>query len=318
MQMLKVRHFGEYLIFQALLFVIRCLPRRNAVQLAETLAAVITLRPLRKLSRHAVASENLRHAFEGAMTDAEIESTIGAMWRHLFLMICEIIQLPRRLRLENCSDVLEFHQRDECVQAISAGRPVIFLGGHFGNWEISVTTFGTFGFPLGVVARELDNPWLHDWFRRFRESTGNSLIVKQGAGSELNEIMDRGGMVSLLCDQDAGRSGVFVDFFGRPASTFKSIGLLALHYDALIVVGGAYRLPPKDQQFCRWTRFCLATEEIIDCRDYQGPDGLTELTQTFTTALEQLIRKAPEQYFWVHRRWKTPPGLRRKAKASAA
>ncbi|MFN9977925.1 MAG: lipid A biosynthesis acyltransferase, partial [Phycisphaerae bacterium] len=90
MQMLKVRHFGEYLIFQALLFIVRCLPRRKAIDLAELMTAIMTARPLRKLSRYSVASDNLRHAFDGEMTPTDIERTIRAMWRHLFLMICEI------------------------------------------------------------------------------------------------------------------------------------------------------------------------------------------------------------------------------------
>ncbi|MFM7918924.1 MAG: lysophospholipid acyltransferase family protein, partial [Planctomycetaceae bacterium] len=117
-------------------------------------------------------------------------------------------------------------------------------------------------------------------------------------------------MASLLCDQDAGRSGVFVDFFGRPASTFKSIALLALQYDALVVVGGAWRLPTEQQRGAQWVRFCLTTEAVLDPRNYPDTNAVEQLTQDFTTALERLIRKAPEQYFWVHRRWKTAPGAR--------
>ncbi|MFM8474744.1 MAG: lysophospholipid acyltransferase family protein, partial [Planctomycetaceae bacterium] len=119
--------------------------------------------------------------------------------------------------------------------------------------------------------------------------------------------------------QDAGRSGVFVDFFGRPASTFKSIALLALQFNALIIVGGAWRLPAASQQGARWVRFCLTTEAILDPQDFQSANAVEQLTQRFTTALESLIRRAPEQYFWVHRRWKTAPGpRRRKRDANAA
>ena len=125
-------------------------------------------------------------------------------------------------------------------------------------------------------------------------------------------------MASLLCDQDAGNSGVFVDFFGRPASTFKSIALLALQHNALVVVGGAFRLPEYAQQDCRWIRFSLTTQDIIDPADFQGANGIHELTQRFTSSLEALIRIAPEQYFWVHHRWKTPPGMRRKPRTATA
>ncbi len=188
-----------------------------------------------------------------------------------FGLVCEIVQLPRFLNLYNCGDYLDFYRREDCVKALLSGRPVLMLGGHFGNWEVAVNTFGMFGFPMGVVARELDNPWLHHWFRRFRESTGNALISKAGGGPEIAETLERGGMISLLCDQDAGKSGVFVDFFGKPASTFKSIGLLALQYNALVVVGGAYRLPPDQQSGTRWVRFNLTTEEILDAATFRVP-----------------------------------------------
>ncbi len=325
MDRLQLRYLAEYGLFQTFLFALRCLPVRTAFRIADGLAWLMHHVAPRRLSRYEVSQQNLQLAFGETVSDSEIDQMIHGMWKHLFRMVCEIIQLPRRMRLYNGAEILKFTRREDCVAALCSGRPVIFLGGHFGNWEISVNTFGHFGFPMGVVARELDNPWLQRWFREFRESTGNSLILKQGAGSELSEIMERNGMVSLLCDQDAGRSGVFVDFFGKPASTFKSIALLALQYNALVVVGGAYRLP-SDQQLsgfgdrnaeARWSQFDLVTQDIIDSAEYQGADGLKQLTQRFTTSLEQLIRRAPEQYFWVHRRWKTPPGARRNRNPAA-
>lgn len=311
---LKLRHLAEYGAFQAILFVVRSLPVRASIGMANGLAWFIHRVLPRKMTRYKVCRNNLTLAFGESLSDADADLIILGMWQHLFRMVCEIVQLPRRFRLSNCAEVLEFVQRNECVQALCSGRPVLFLGGHFGNWEISVNTFGHFGFPTGVVARPLDNPYLHNWFKRFRESTGNFLIDKQGASSDLTEIMERNGIASLLCDQDAGRSGVFVNFFGRPASTFKSIALLALQYNALIVVGGAYRLPEAEQQGARWVRFRLTTQDIIDPADFQGSNGVTELTQRFTSSLEALIRRAPEQYFWVHRRWKTPPDARRRAR----
>ena len=317
MLLLKLRQLLEYALFQTLLFVVKCLPVRASVMLATSLAWMMVRVVPQKLSRSDVAKENLKLAFGESVSDAEADRIIHGMWLHLFRMVCEIIQLPRRFRLANCADVLDFDRRNDCVRALCSDRPVLFLGGHFGNWEISVNTFGHFGFPMGVVARHLDNPYLHTWFKHFRESTGNSLILKQGAGAELSDIMEQRGMASMLCDQDAGRSGVFVDFFDRPASTFKSIALLALEYNALIVVGGAFRLPEASQKDCRWIRFNLTTQDVIDSANFQGANAVNELSQRFTSSLEAFIRKAPEQYFWVHRRWKTPPGARRKRRETA-
>ena len=314
---MMIRKRLEYAVFLTLVFIVRSLPVSATVELANLLAlAMHHLAPTR-LSRTDVARENLRLAFGETLSDQEADRIVRGMWRHLFRLVFEMVQLPRRFRLHSCSDVLDFERRNDCVNALCSGRPVLLLGGHFGNWEISVNTFGHFGFPMSVVARHLDNPWLHQWFKDFRESSGNSMVLKHGAGSELSSVMERGGMATLLCDQDAGKSGVFVNFFGRPASTFKSIALLALQYNALVVVGGAFRLPDSQQQ-SRWSRFRLVTQDVIDAADFDGANAVTELTQQFTRSLEQLIRKAPEQYFWVHRRWKTPPDARRRRREAVA
>ena len=314
----KLRHQFEYLAFQCLRTIIAFTPMWLAGRVADGLGWMVHRVIPRRLTRYDVARENLATAFGDSLTDTAADRIILGMWQHLFRMIVELIQLPRHFRLYDCNEILDFHNREWCVQTLCAERPVLMLGGHFGNWEISVNTFGHFGFPMGVVARHLDNPYLHRWFQRFRESSGNHMILKHGAGPELASIMESGGMAALLCDQDAGRSGVFVDFFGRPASTFKSIALLAMQYDALILVGGAYRLPPEQQKGARWVRFDLATEDVIDPRDFQGANALNEITQRYTTALENLIRRAPEQYFWVHRRWKSEPRTRRTRKRAAA
>lgn len=315
----RARYRLEYAVFQSVLFGLRCLPVRSCVRLADSVAWFLHVCLPKKLTRYHVAAENIRNAFGQETSDQRVDEIIHGMWKHLTRMVCEIIQLDRRFRLENCSEVLQFYGREECVQAVLQDRPVLFLGGHFGNWEISVNTFGYFGFPMGVVARDLDNPWLHDWFLRFRQSTGNRMISKQGASSEVVASMEAGEKAALLGDQDAGRRGVFVDFFGKPASTFKSIALLALQHDALIVVGGAFRLPDDQQMGSRWRQFELRTQQVIDARDFDDADGVRNITQEFTTALEQMIRCAPDQYFWVHRRWKSEPRVRKsKAEIQAA
>lgn len=313
-----IRQRFEYAVFLSLVFLVRCLPVTATIWLAQALAFVMHRVVPSRASRSDVARENLKQAFGDDLSSDDMDRIVRGMWEHLFRLVFEMVQLPRRFRLHSCSDVLDFERRDDCVRAMCSGRPVLLLGGHFGNWEVSVNTFGHFGFPMSVVARHLDNPWLHQWFRDFREASGNSMVLKHGAGAELSDIMQRNGMATLLCDQDAGKSGVFVDFFGRPASTFKSIALLALQYDALVVVGGAIRLPDHGQRSARWVRFRLITQDIIDAADFRTANGVTELTQRFTSSLEALIRRAPEQYFWVHRRWKTPPDARRRKREAVA
>ena len=131
------------------------------------------------------------------------------------------------------------------------------------------------------------------------------------------DLLKAGGSLALLCDQDAGVRGVFCDFFGRPASTFKSLALLALEHDALIVCGYGRRLP-DDFSESRWTRFEIGCEDVIDPRELTSSDPVGEITRRYTAALEKSVRRAPEQYFWVHRRWKTAVGAKRKRRVKAA
>ena len=311
----KLRHLVEYGVFRILVSVLQALSLRQSVRLAETLAfAMVRILP-RKLTRYDVARSNIRLAFGASYTDRQIDELIYRMWVHLFRMVTEIVQLPRKLRLDNCADVIRFHKRDETVRALSTGRPVIVLSGHFGNWEMANATFGFFGFPMGVVARDLDNPYLHEWFRRFRQYTGNLLISKKGGYDVMLQILERRGHLAMLADQDAGSRGLFVDFFGREASTFKSIALLAIQHRALICVGYARRLP-DDFENNFWVRYELGCEEIIDPLEITGDDEIREITERFTKALERAVRLSPEQYFWVHRRWKSVPRRREKHRAA--
>ena len=300
------RHIIEYVAFRVVVCLVDLLPLGASIRLAETLALVVHRLLPRKLTRYNVARDNIRQAFGARYSQAQIDDIIRRMWVHLFRVIVEIVQVRRKLRLYNCADVVEFKGRDENVRLFCSGRPVIIVSGHYGNWEVAIGTFGMFGFPMGVVARDLDNPYLHRWFVKFRQQTGHRLISKKGGGADMLATLERRGHLALMGDQDAGSGGLFVDFFGKPASTFKSIALVALEYRAYLTVGYAIRLP-DDFEKNRWVRYEIGHADIIDTEQYQGPDAVREITQRFTKALETAIARAPEQYFWVHRRWKSVP-----------
>jgi KDO2-lipid IV(A) lauroyltransferase len=311
MNWLRWRHRAEYLIFQIALCFVQCCSPRVSARLAEGLAFVVHRLLPRKWSRYAVARENLRTAFGDRYSEAEIERIVYGMWVHLFRMVTEIIQSPRKMHLHSYREIITFVDFQPTVRAMCSGRPMMLLGGHFGNWEVAISIFGLWGFPMGVVARELDNPYLNDWFRRYREFTGHRMLAKKGGYEEMLEMLQRRGNLALLCDQDAGSRGLFVDFFGTPASTFKSIALLAMEYDALIVVGYSRRLP-DDFATQRWERYELGCEAVIDPRTMHADDPVREITQQYTAALERAVLKSPEQYFWVHRRWKSQPKVRQR------
>ncbi|MFN0195285.1 MAG: lysophospholipid acyltransferase family protein [Planctomycetaceae bacterium] len=315
MQWKTIRHIAEYVAIRCLVCTLQILTPRQTVRLTHALTFIVRRLLPEKLTRTDVVRENISQSFPEKST-AEVEEIIHGMWLHLFRLLAEIAQLPRKLHLQRVYDVLNFRNRPEVLTALCSGRPVILLSGHFGNWEMAVSTFGIFGFPMGVIARDLDNPYLNDWMNSFRKSTGHQMLAKKGDYEKILDRLERKEHIALLGDQDAGAQGQFVDFFGRPASTFKSIALMALQYNALIAVGYARRLP-DDFDHDPWFRFELGCEEVIDPLTIDSMNPVWEITQRYTASLERVVRRNPEQYLWLHRRWKSVPAKRKRRSKAA-
>jgi KDO2-lipid IV(A) lauroyltransferase len=182
--------------------------------------------------------------------------------------------------------------------------------GHFGNWELGGHCLGLLGFTTHAIARPLDNPYLDRYFRALRQRAGQQVLNKNGDFDRIQAVLHRGGALATLGDQDAGPKGLFVDFFGRPASTHKAVALLALERDVPMVVIGVPRLGEP-------LRYRVEVGDVILPEEYAGrPDAVRAITQRFTAALERLVRRHPEQYFWLHRRWKHQPAARKGNKAA--
>jgi KDO2-lipid IV(A) lauroyltransferase len=179
---------------------------------------------------------------------------------------------------------------------------VMFVTGHFGNWELGGFILGALGFKTYAIARTLDNPYV-DWFLRvkFREKTGQQILSKDDDFERIQEVLANAGVLATLADQDAGQRGLFVDFFGRPASTHKAVALMSLQFQVPLLVIGTAKVGEPMQ-------YAVLVEDIILPEEYEGrPDAVRQITQRFTGALERLVRRYPEQYFWLHRRWKHQP-----------
>ena len=230
-------------------------------------------------SRHRkVGHENLAMAFGERYTEDERDQIVRGVYRHFCRMLMEILHTPRKLHLTNWRDRIVLVGHEPIMdQLITGGRSMIFLTGHYGNWELAGYVFGLFGFPTVSVARALDNPYLDRYLRSFRERTGQSLIPKTGGFDQMVDVLQNGRVLSFLADQDAGQRGLYVDFFGRPASTHKAIALLAIEHNAPVVVGVARRIGPG-------FRYELRCEEFIDPSELEGTsDDVRVLTQRFTS-----------------------------------
>ena len=204
-------------------------------------------------------------------------------------------------------------QRPGPRRGAAGGRPLLFVTGHFGNWELGGYTLGLLGFSTFAIARKLDNPYLNDFLlHRFRQRIGQRILYKDGDFERIQAALAASGVIATLGDQDAGQRGQFVDFFGRPASTHKAVALLALEFNAVMVVIGVPRIGEP-------MRYEVAVEDVILPEEYAGrPDAVRAITQRFTAALERMVRRAPEQYFWLHRRWKHEPPVRKGKLAKCA
>jgi KDO2-lipid IV(A) lauroyltransferase len=158
------------------------------------------------------------------------------------------------------------------------------------------------------LARPLDNPLINDWLVGIRERQGMRVVTKWGATPVLQTLLQTGGRVAFIADQNAGDTGMFVPFFGRLASTYKSIGLLAMRYEVPIVAGIARRVGGRFD-------YELSAPDVIWPQDWADqPDPLFYITARFSRAIEQLIRISPDQYIWHHRRWRSRPAHERRGK----
>jgi Kdo2-lipid IVA lauroyltransferase/acyltransferase len=302
----RVADYAVYLIVRVLVCVIQAVPYSWASKFAVGLAWVVEVIDRR---HRLVARENLRHAFPEQYAKDSPDPEVSAVYRHFCGLLIEIMHLPRLLNHLTWRRHLALPNGRVLVEALTSGRPLLLLTGHFGNWELGGFALGLLGFKTYAIARPLDNPYLDAFLRRFRERTGQGILAKHGDFDQMKKILAGSGVLATLADQDAGRKGVFVDFFGRPASTHKAVALLALQYNVSMAVIGVRKVGEP----IRYVNHC---EEIIDPQEYQGrPDAVAAITQRFTSALERLVRLAPEQYFWLHRRWKHEPPKSRRAAA---
>jgi Kdo2-lipid IVA lauroyltransferase/acyltransferase len=256
-----------------------------------------------------VVDDNLAHAFP-KLSPAERMRLARRMWEHLFLLVLEVAHTPRKIHETNWRDFVQLTNDDELVRSLLNDRPVLIVAAHLGNFEVGGYVLGVLGFPTYTVARTLDNPHLDRFVNRFRGGTGQHIIPKNGGYDQIAEVLSKGGTMTFLADQYAGSKGCWVDFFGRPASAHKAIALLALDHNALMSVSTARRLD-------RPMQFELINYATIDPHAAGNSVGaVRELTQWYTTRLEELIRQTPDQYWWLHRRWKDTREKKREKKAA--
>lgn len=243
--------------------------------------------------------------------EAAYELVISS-YEHLCRLAAEIGYIPRLLSDDAWIEHVELGPLEGSLEALFQGRPSLMLTGHCGNWEVLGTTMAVLGFPMHVVYRPLDMKPLDEWVRRTRAKRGLTLLDKFGAGEMLPKLVERGVPVGFVADQNAGDKGLFVPFFGRLTSTYKTIGLLAIRHEANVVCSYARRLGPEEEPAAReeggGLRYRIEVIDVIRPRDWADkPDPLFYLTARYRYALQKMVEQSPEQYLWMHRIWKSRP-----------
>lgn len=303
------------------------------VQRARTMGRFFGTKVQRK--RLGRAMDNLAVAFPDWDEARRREYAIKS-YEHLFTLAVEMAYTPRKLSEDGWSDHLRIGNLAGAVRHLVAGKPTVMVTGHCGSWELMGYMLALLGFPVHALYRPLDLKPLDEWVQTSRRSRGLVLVDKFGATEDLPRLLDAGGMAGFIADQNAGDKGLFVPFFGRLASTYKTIGLLAIRYDAPILCGQARRLVwERDRAeehrgsraddgegelgFTNWSgeamRYRIDVVDVIMPEDWKSqPDPLFYVTARYRRALEQMVRRAPEQNLWMHRYWKSRPRHERENK----
>ncbi len=246
-----------------------------------------------------LATRQLRAAFPGR-TQAECRAIARATFVHFGRALVGVLRMsalsPDQIRAR-----LDVEGDDRVRSALSAGKGVIIFTGHFGFWELQGVAHALVIEPMSVMARPLDNPYLHRLLEEMRCATGNRVIYRQGALRKVLRALQANECVGMLIDQHVhGTDGVKVNFFNRPAATTAALASLALRTGATLVP--VFSFPTAAG------RYRLVYEPPIDPPSADEPDPVRVLTQRCTNVLEMYVRRHPHLWLWMHRRWRDDDG----------
>jgi KDO2-lipid IV(A) lauroyltransferase len=286
-----------YFLLRSLIAVIEMLDPRDIRKIGRFLGRIGYLLDAK---HRPIAVKNVTRASGMPKEPREVARFVRRVYEQMGIGFVETLMIPRLMAQRDLSSFVSIGGRDGVDEALTHGRGAIVVIAHLGNWEIGGLACARDGMPISSIARPIDNPYLDEWLNRLRKSTGAGIIPKHGATPTAREILKANRVLVILADQDARKSGIFVPFFGRPASTVRSPAILALRHRVPIFPANVYR-EGRDRHVVR-------IMEPIWPGEYASVDeGVRELTAAFTARLEGYIREHPDQWMWLHARWKTKP-----------
>jgi KDO2-lipid IV(A) lauroyltransferase len=285
-----------YLIVRALVALVRPMPFSLVDRCGELLGRLFHVldRPHRR-----VAERNVASAFP-SRSAAERAVIVRGAFQHFGRLLFELLKFSTLPPADMLSRV-EFEGEDHVRFAYAQGRGVLFVTGHFGYWELQAMVHALRLQPMTVLARSLDNRPLNDLLERMRTRTGNSVLYRRGTIRRVMRLLQAGESVGILIDQHVqSRDAIYVDFFDRPAATTSLVAALALRTGAPVVP--LFALPIGAG------RYRMIYEHSVEPPPPDAPNRLHEFTQRCTDVLEMYVRRNPELWLWMHRRWRDSSG----------
>ena len=303
------RNWIEYLPARAAAALLQCFPTGQNLETAAW-GGRLFYQLSRKRRERAIS--NIQGAFPEWDVDRCRRTACRSVENMFQLASVDAMVMTRLLTPDRWPEFLDFSDGAANLKRLMDDRSMLFITGHCGNWELLGYGMSVVGYPIAALARPLDNPLLNNWLMGLRQAHGLKILTKWGATPEMQKIIENNEHIGFIADQNAGDNGIFVPFFGRLASTYKSIGLLAMQYRLPLLVGMAERIDGKFS-------YRVHIQDAIEPEDWiDHEDPLYYITARYIHGIEQMIRRAPEQYLWMHRRWKSRPRHERRGERMPA
>lgn len=292
---IKLKHRLEYAALFSLGLASRTISEKAAAR-AGTLLGDLAFDVFK--FRRKVALDNLTMAFS-ERSRTEIEDIARRLYRNLGRNMLEFLRFPK-MSSEDIKNKVRFIGQEHFDRAIKEGKGALLISSHFGNWELYAAAIAAYGYPISVVVYEQHNPLSDELMNNIRRSRKIEVIYKPDAPRSILKALAQNRFVAILIDQDAGQDGVFVDFMGQPAATAKGPAVFAVRTGAPLLTGVIVRQDERKHV------------GYIEPPVYADPSNDKEqetlrLTAFVTAAMERYVRKYPDHWYWVHRRWKTQP-----------
>jgi KDO2-lipid IV(A) lauroyltransferase len=292
-----IKGVAEYWLSWLIIRTFGAMPRSMAHSAAQSLAGLAF--HLAKRQRRA-GLRNLQLAFPN-LSQAEQEKILRGCFRNLGRLLVEFTHFPE-LNNSNISRFVVHDGLENYLEGVRRGKGVIFMTAHFGSWELSSFAHALYGYPLKFVVRPIDNLCVEQLISGYRTLSGNVPIQRRSAARDILKALRQNEPVGILFDQNTTRSeGVFAEFFGLTAATTPSIALFALRTGAAVVPGFLI----WDESLQKHRLRLDPPVELIETGDIEH--DVLENTKRFNQILEEYIRRYPDQWLWIHRRWKTRP-----------